>query len=288
MSDTEKSEQISIETFPRGNAVPKQSPIFWAENKDRFLRQLMIRDIESLTGRPLGVYYAQRSMQSGITTSDVDRLHELVSDIDHAPFDLIVETQGGETDAAEAMISVLLAAKHPFRAIVPNRAKSNGTLICLASEAIVMGPPSELGPIEPLLDGKIPVTAIIGKSIPGGEGDDPESAFNINKFHAVHALRQTESVGRYALKQGMLKDSAGDIDEAIKNLCGRHKFPSHGSVIDATQAEEIGLKIVRLSSDDDLWQRIWLLYCMLMHDTKLRNIRKVFESKKVSLSVLWE
>jgi hypothetical protein len=34
------------EYFPRGKALPAQSPLFWVDQKDRYIRQLLIRDID--------------------------------------------------------------------------------------------------------------------------------------------------------------------------------------------------------------------------------------------------
>ena len=48
------------EKFPRSTDLPSQSPLFWVEQKDRYLRQLLIRDIEDLTKRRLIVYFANR------------------------------------------------------------------------------------------------------------------------------------------------------------------------------------------------------------------------------------
>jgi hypothetical protein len=41
------------DTFPRSKDLPAQSPLFWVEQKDRYLRQILIRDIEELTKRRL-------------------------------------------------------------------------------------------------------------------------------------------------------------------------------------------------------------------------------------------
>ena len=43
--------------FPRSAALPNQSPLFWVSHKDRYLRQLLISDIEEETGRSLIVYF---------------------------------------------------------------------------------------------------------------------------------------------------------------------------------------------------------------------------------------
>jgi len=48
--------------FLRTKDAPAQSPLFWVTHKDRYLRQLLIRDIEESTGRDLIVFtYCDRS-----------------------------------------------------------------------------------------------------------------------------------------------------------------------------------------------------------------------------------
>lgn len=270
--------------FPRGTGLPTQSPLFWVENKDRFLRQLLIKDIEALTNRRFGVYFGLRTLNSQINQGDVDRLYEVIQDLDTGPFDLLVETRGGETDAAEAMISVLMQTKHPFRAIIPNRAKSNGTLICLAAECLMMGPTSELGPIEPMVQKNIPASALLDIV------SDGDQELDVARFHAKHAMDQTKQVAKRALRHKMCADPAAfsddDLTEIIDALCGRTRFPSHGSVIDATQAAELRLRVQAVDKTDPVWERVWLLYCMLRHDAELRNLQKVFETRKVSMSVV--
>src|SRR5271170_7804717 len=56
------------ERFPRSTDLPSQSPLFWVEQKDRYLRQLLIRDIEELTSRRLVVYFGNRFERG----SDID------------------------------------------------------------------------------------------------------------------------------------------------------------------------------------------------------------------------
>src|SRR5271170_5145178 len=59
------------ERFPRSTDLPSQSPLFWVEQKDRYLRQLLIRDIEEITGRRLLVYFANRYRnEAGIDDAD--------------------------------------------------------------------------------------------------------------------------------------------------------------------------------------------------------------------------
>ena len=138
-----------MDQFPRSSNIPKQSPIFWVGQKDRYLRQLLIRDIEALTGRRLLVYYANRFLGAEINQRDCDYFVELFGDIHGEACDLFIETSGGNTDATEKLVHLLQSQARDLRVIVPNAAKSNGTLLSLAAREIVMGPSSELGPIEP-------------------------------------------------------------------------------------------------------------------------------------------
>jgi ClpP class serine protease len=70
-----------------------------------------------------------------------------------------LETNGGGTDPTEGLITLIQNLTSDFRVVVANAAKSNGTLLGLAAKSIVMGASSELGPIEPLVQG-IPCTIL--------------------------------------------------------------------------------------------------------------------------------
>jgi ClpP class serine protease len=128
------------EKFPRAVELPKQSPLFWVEQKDRYLRQLLIRDIEEATGRRLVVYFANRYEKGAdIDARDPAYMAELLGDVGADPVDLLLETNGGQTDPTEALVTLIRNVATDFRVIVANAAKSNGTLLCLAADRIVMG-----------------------------------------------------------------------------------------------------------------------------------------------------
>ena len=73
---------IGDHQFPRNSKIPVQSPIYWVGQKDRYLRQLMIRDIEAITDRRFLVYFSNRFENgSGIDASDPAYVMELLSDV---------------------------------------------------------------------------------------------------------------------------------------------------------------------------------------------------------------
>src|ERR1700733_7289676 len=93
------------EKFPRTTELPSQSPLFWVEQKDRYLRQLLIRDMQEETTRKFIVYFANRyATGSEIDHRDCSLITELFRDVGDEPVDLMIETNGGNTDAADSLI----------------------------------------------------------------------------------------------------------------------------------------------------------------------------------------
>lgn len=274
---TGPSDNATSQKFPRGRALPSQSPIFWVQQKDRYLRQLLIKDIEETTGRRLVVYFANRFSNAQIDQGDVAFMAELLGDINGAPIDLLLETNGGFTDATEALVSLLESMVTDLRVIVVNAAKSNGTMICLAAKEIVMGPTSELGPIDPHLQGT--PASILSHPVIANQN------YPLNQL-AILAIKQTEKLAQRLLKQGMMAgEDPTRIAQTVSSLSTRDVFFSHGSVIDHKEAEQLGLKITYLPHDDELWQRLWLLHCMYAHDVTKSGFLKVFEGAARSTSV---
>jgi hypothetical protein len=64
--------------------------------------------------------------------------------------DLFLYTRGGETDSVWPLVSLFREfAGQQFSVLVPFRAHSAGTMICLGADEIVMGEAAELSPIDP-------------------------------------------------------------------------------------------------------------------------------------------
>jgi ClpP class serine protease len=269
------------EDFPRGRRLPPQTPLFWVGQKDRYLRQLLISDLEARTGRSLIVYFSDCEANAPIDQADDEHFLELIYDVPSgAPVDLLLETNGGFSDATEKVVTVLRRNISDLRVIVPKRAKSNGTLLALTGKQIVMGPASELGPIEPhivLETGNAPAQFIVEAS-KAGQGVDP-----IMAQIAEHAIMQTQTLATKLLETGMLQGkSKPEIDEVVKRLSTRDHYHSHGSVIDADEAAELGLNVLSLSLEDELWRWFWLLRCAYEFDLVNQGLVKIFEGRRVS------
>lgn len=266
------------EFFPRSKDLPKQSPLFWVAEKDRYLRQLLIRDIQEVTGRTLLVYYANSTdPRAQISFGDDAYFAEMIRDAKGGPVDLLIETPGGITDATEKLAALLRALAPDLRVIVPRYAKSNGTMLALVGSSILMGPCSELGPSDPLI-GLGPNNFVPAHFLATTSGIDP-----IIQQYAIHAIKQTAQLAQSLLSTGMMKGkSVPDINQVVDSLSTRNQYPSHGSVIDMHEAERLGLSVIKHGDSDELWQRLWLLRCMYDHDLVRAGAIKIFEGPYLS------
>ncbi|HQF67392.1 MAG TPA: serine protease, partial [Candidatus Cloacimonadota bacterium] len=81
---------------------------------------------------------------------------------------LYLYTRGGNTLAAWSIISLVRQYCNELEIIVPSRAHSAGTLMCLGSSRIVMTKQSTLGPIDPNINTPLnpPIPTMPGQTIP--------------------------------------------------------------------------------------------------------------------------
>ncbi|WP_432255272.1 SDH family Clp fold serine proteinase [Limimaricola sp. AA108-03] len=263
--------------FPRSLALPSQSSKFWAKEKDRYIRQLLIADIEEITGREAVVYFARLS--EGINHSDPDDLSEVIDGIETDDIDLIIQTPGGSVDAVEKFVTVLRQRVKSYRVIVPSLAKSGGTVIAMSSEKILFGVTSELGPIDPQFVlpelGPVPCQFIA----------DDQTQPPILRSMAKSAVDRMGQLAEKILSEGMLKDKdPAAIKEVIQKISSSDTYNSHGAVIDFSEAQELGLSVEWLDPNGDLWRRIWLLNCCYDHDVKVSGVGKILEGGNNSIA----
>lgn len=263
-------------SFPRTPDLPKQSPLFWVNHKDRYLRQLLIEDIEAETGRCLIVYFTDCDHTNAqIDVGDDVHLAELLGGCIGKPVDLLLETNGGVTDATEKLCSLLREMAPDLRVIVPRRAKSNGTVLTMCGQTVVLGMESELGPIDPSVGVGVPAHFILNA---------PAGSFNAIDLQIAYTARmQTQKLAKQLLASGMMKARpANEIDEAVEKLATRNTYHSHGSVIDHREAAALGFNVTFLDHDSTLWKKLWLLRAMYQFDCPIGGYAKLFESAKVS------
>jgi hypothetical protein len=105
-------------------------------------------------------------MQTQIAGDSVDLLTEHLDAIFPAKkISLILHTLGGNTMAAWNMVNMLRMFRDELEIIVPARARSAGTLMCLGADLLLMTKQATLGPIDPSLTGPL------NPAIPGASPD---------------------------------------------------------------------------------------------------------------------
>ena len=263
------TESPRADFFPRTDRLSDHSPKYWAKNKDRFLRQLLISDIQQETGRPLVVYFA--SADAGINHQDAEDLYEVTEGIKgDEEIDLFLQTLGGSIDATEKIIKLLKNRFKNYRVIVPNWAKSGGTLITLAAEKIIMGAMSELGPIDPHEDG-----------IPCEFLQEDKGISSSRRKEMALTVKRVKKLAEEFLKDKVKEEK---IDRVVNQLSSAHSYGSHAAVIDFGEAKEIGLPVDLLKEDDSLWRKMWFLYCLYDEDMRNSGLARICETIHYSIT----
>jgi hypothetical protein len=127
------------------NAGPTKTPMYEAIHAARYHRQALIKSIQEEYGRRLICYVSGKL--ASIDRDDTAGFMEILHNIQPGDnVDLLLHTGGGDDDAAEKLMTMVQATVTggQFRAIIPDFAKSAGTLIVLGADALLMSDSSEL------------------------------------------------------------------------------------------------------------------------------------------------
>jgi ATP-dependent protease ClpP protease subunit len=276
----------------------EKTPMFTAMNAARYQRQMLIREIE-IDSPTLLCYVAgtKAPVERLDALGFVDLLHNVVP---NQPLDLLLHTPGGDVDAAEKLVVMLLSAtgnEAPLRIIVPDYAKSAGTLMTLGANSIVMSDSSELGPIDPQVtlkdgNGNDLVHSVLtyleayeeAKKTLREAPDDLANRITFEKFDptVVRKFKSVQSRARL-FAENLLKRRGANFSKIVRELMDINTYPSHGQMIGWERAKDIGLNVHYLPLTDPLWRKYWALYCHLR--LAIDSEQRIFESNYVSVTV---
>lgn len=240
-------------------------------------RQKLYRAIEkSRSSRVIAFVTGDRGgMQTQIGPDAVDLFGDHLDAVfPTARISLILHTSGGSTMAAWNIVNTIRMFCDELEVIVPNRARSAGTLMCLGANRVLMTKQATLGPIDPSLHGPL------NPQIPGGAPDAraPVSVEAVKGYiemakkdlgirestdmarvltelsSKVHPLvlgaifrsrSQIQTVARQLLKH-QVKEKA-KVDRIIDFLCS--ESGSHDYTINRREALDLGLAIEKPSEE---------------------------------------
>lgn len=209
--------------------------------------------------------------------------------------DLFLYSRGGHSMAPFRLVGLIREYAKRFEVLVPYRAHSAGTMICLGADAIVMGKMAELSPVDPSTANafnpqdpanpmrRLPisvedVTAYLNlaKDEAGLTSEDKVLEVFRALTQQVHSvalgnINRVYNVTRLLIPRllGLHMDGTGDakiIDSIVKALAETY---THDYLITRSEAEKLGLKAVR--PDDQLEAVIWELYEAYEEDLRLRE-----------------
>ena len=220
---------------------------------------------------------------------------------ENTPIDLMLNTGGGDVDACDKLVHLILSrvGSQQFRVIVPDLAKSAGTLLALAANKIIMSDASELGKIDPqvpMKDGRgnefmlsvisylaafeehaaalrrnptDPVTLLMM------DGFDPKL---VRKYQGLRDRVRTFAEDR-------LKRHGAPASSISAELLDSATWKTHSQPIWHADATQIGLPIEYFSPFDERWQRYWNLYIQqryCLESLREDGASKIYESAYAS------
>lgn len=189
---------------------------------------------------------------------------------------LILYTRGGNTLAAWSIINLIRQYCDYLEVIVPSKAHSAGTLICLGSSKIVMTKQSTLSPIDPTIKTPLnpPVPFMQGETMPisveaiNGYKELVKSEFGITEDRAlaevvkilsekIHPLvlgevyrarAQIQMLARKLLRFHLPEGNDEAIDHIVDFLC--KDSGSHDYTINLEDAKKMGLNVEEAKDED--------------------------------------
>lgn len=255
-----------------------------AQQQPSTRRSLFGKIERGIGGRALVTFFTSFNHPVQLEDADVDALEAVLQKLDTSKgLALMVSSPGGNGLSAERIVNTCRAysGTHDYWAIVPGKAKSAATVVCMGASKIMMAPSSELGPVDPQIfpveDGKRKAFSLYNlvegydKLFQGAVGatgrlepylqqlskyDDRE----INTYRGV--IQLSTDIAKKVLGSGMMNgNAAADIEKEIQVFLNPAAGTlAHGRPIFLAEALDCGLKCEQIDVKSRLWQDIYELY----------------------------
>jgi len=263
-------------------------------------RRPILLQLEQLLDRPVVTFFTSFRYPVAIEDGDADMLEGVLRKLDLGNgIALVINSPGGDGLAAERIVNVCrsYSGTGEYWAIVPNKAKSAATMICLGASKIFMGPTSELGLVDPqvFLDGKwLSVHNVIEsydslfkRAVKEKGNLEPylQQLANyderlIKQFRASVAL--SKDIAIRALESGMMEGLSEEaIERKIQPFLDPKKKKVHGRPVYREETTSLGLNVESVGVKDARWQLIYELY-IRTNQFVSRDASKCIESKNHS------
>lgn len=253
------------------------------------------------TGRNIIAYYSgflskPDILQSDINDEDKNGFMMAVHTLDRSKgLDLFLHTPGGNIAATQSIVDYLHKMFHSdIRAIIPQMAMSAGTVIACSCGRILMSEHSNIGPIDPQLNG-VPAYGVIAefeRACREVKNDPTRAALwypIIGKYNPTfldqcqNAIDWSEEFVEEQLRTVMFvgqKNAKSKAKGIVKKLTDYTGNKTHSRHIHMKECLDIGLNIERLEDDPDLQDLVLTVHHCFMHSLMNTSAYKMIENHK--------
>lgn len=277
-----------------------RSPFYEARHAPRYERQRLIRDYQEAHGCRLVV------LIDTLFPDSVTLFEETLHDADpEQDLHVMLATPGGDGETAIRLARQAQSRCRELTVVVPDQAKSAGTLLAAGAHRILMGPTSDLGPIDPqfpLPDGSLaPGKAIIAavdeaeRRVQENPDTYPLHASLLSNVSALVVQQARNALSRASdqLREALACQPAR-TDEEVQALATDLQSPliddprSHAASVSADDALKLGLPVQKADPAGDQWQSIWRLWAKYAALGALEppGVTRIYEGQTASYTVL--
>lgn len=216
----------------------------------------------------------------------------------------MLDSPGGDGETAVRMVRAAQARTTELTIIVPDQAKSAATILAMGAHRILMGPTSDLGPVDPQFPiGVAPNRALVAAKDIIAAVDAAEAAIAANPaVYPLHAslLSEVDAIKVQQCRSALdrttdlvaeaLRSHPGRTEQQVNSLKRKLKKPlidlpkDHGAIFGATDAKKHGLPVESVDPQSDHWKLIWRLYAKYV---MLGPGTRIYEGERASRILGW-
>jgi len=273
----------------------EHTPLYHAQNEQRYQRQALIREYEAAHSCRLVI------MNAVILPWSMTVFEELLFGADpQKDLHLLLASPGGDGETAVRIARSAQTRSKRFVVIVPDSAKSAGTLLALGAHEIIMGPTSDLGPVDPQVQLKPNSPFVAAKDVISAVEDATQKVQAAPGTYALYsallsdvsavtlqqarsAVERTKDLIKAALSANPDRSEA-DVDRLAADVHQSlvERPHSHAAVVGAKEARAVGLPVQDIAASDPLWQHAWSLWTRYFHLGQM-----AYESGTASQLIPW-
>ena len=249
-----------------------RSPLYEAEHAPRYERQRLIRAYQQEYNCRLVV------LIDALFPASITLFEETLFDADPSQdLHILLATPGGDGETAIRLVRQAQSRCKELTVVVPDQAKSAGTLLAVGAHHILMGPTSDLGPVDPqflLPDGSLAPGKAIIAAVDEAERriqENPETyPLHASLLSDVSALMVQQARSALARASDQLREALecqpDRPPEDVQRLVSGLEDPlignpqSHQAIISAGVARDTGLPVEEADPSGAQWRVIWQLW----------------------------